>query len=166
MFDFKRFAGGVVLATFAATAVAADTFVPYGEAEGWSIYTNTDDNTCVAERHDENGMIVQMGITRNHKMAYLGVFTKDQPGVTKGDKGDFIIDIDGELFHGDVTGMKGNITDGYSGAYILTDNPDFIEAVKTKNTLKAINADVIVEISLKGTAAAIDMGRECNAAAQ
>ena len=106
-------------------------------------------------------MIVQMGVTKDKKLGYLGVFTPDPDNIEDGDLGDIILDIDGALYHSDAYGMKRNITQGYSGAYILANNPAFIDDLANRNTLKAIDHTRVFTMSLAGTKAAIEMGRAC-----
>lgn len=163
MFDMKKIACGAVLAAAVSTGAAAQDFTNYGSVEGWNVFVDHKKESCVIEKSDED-MIVQMGLTKKKDMVYLGVFTKNQPGVEAGDMGDFIFDFDGDLFHGDVTAIDDKITEGYSGAYLTTNNPALIDDMANKNTFKAINKDVVFELSLEGSMKAMEMGRECLAA--
>ncbi|MEY8842659.1 hypothetical protein AB9K41_26820, partial [Cribrihabitans sp. XS_ASV171] len=75
-----------------ATTGMAQTFVEYGKAGGWTVFTNTDDKTCVAERVDGD-LLVQMGALRSEEVGYIGVFTKETPeGMEQG--ADLIVTFD------------------------------------------------------------------------
>ena len=148
------------VAMVAGGAMAEERFSNFGMAEGWNVFVDHKRNSCVIEKADDD-MVVQMGLTRDKKAAYLGVFTKAQPGVKGGDMGDYVFFIDDKAFHGKVTGIDDKITEGFTGAYLLTDNPDFVDSLAKGRVMKAVNEDTIFELSLDGSAAAIEMGRKC-----
>jgi hypothetical protein len=66
---------------------------------------------------------VQMGVTANQEVGYLGVFTKADIGLKNGNTSDIFVSIDGNLFKGVATSTSGELKGGYSGGYILTDDP-------------------------------------------
>ncbi len=165
MINLKAMAGGAMIAAVAASGVAAQTFTAFGETQGWNVYTNTSDKTCVMEKNEGNGIIVQMGVNKKKTMGYIGVFTQDPTNISKGDKNELVIDFGGsDVFIAQSTGMKGNITPGFSGAYIKANNPNFIADVANKQTLKAIDHNRMFSLDLTGTKAAMAMARECIAA--
>lgn len=174
MLGFKTIAGGISIAAITATlAMAADSdavlpgsggFTKYGEVEGWTVYVDIERKSCLIEAVDAAENVVQMGLTRDHSFGYLGVFSKGDTGVKKGKKSDIFIDIDGELFKSESTGIKGNITKGYSGGYILANNPAFIDAVAKKYTMTVFpDRDGAFVVDLTGTLKAMEMARKCNA---
>jgi hypothetical protein len=138
-------------------------FANYGAVEGWNVFVDNDKKPCLIERVDDAGNVVQMGLTADSKFGYLGVFSKGNTGVKKGAKEEIFLDIDGELFSSASTGMKGNITEGYSGGYILANNQVFIDAVKTKYIMTVFpKEDAMFTVDLHGTYKAMDMARKCN----
>lgn len=162
MSNIKAIAGGLMIAAISATTAAAE-FTSYGAVEGWDVYVDTAKGTCLIERADESG-VVQMGLTADHSVGYLGVFTKTDIGIKTGEKSDIFVDIDGTLYSSTSTGMNGNITAGYQGGYILADNPQFISDLAKKYTMTVFPETVgAFVVDLKGTYKAMEMGRKCNA---
>lgn len=158
---FKAIATGTAFVMAVASGAMADErYSNYGSTDGWNVFVDHERNSCVMEKGDDD-MIVQMGLTKDKSKGYLGVFTKNDPGVAAGDKGDFVFYLDDEVFHGKVTGIDDKITEGFSGAYLLADNPDFIAGVASKHVMKAVNEAQIFELSLEGTKKAMEMGRKC-----
>lgn len=171
MTSFKAILGGVAGAALSATiAMAADPvppgndgFTKYGEVEGWNVFIDNEKKSCLIERIDEAGNVVQMGLTKDHQFGYVGVFSKGDTGIKKGKESEIFLDIDGVLFSSTSTGMKGNITDGYSGGYILANNPVFIDALAKKYIMTVFpNKKAAFEVDLKGTYKAMDAARKCN----
>ena len=165
MSNFKAIAGAFAFAAIAATGAAAETFTKYGAVEGWNVFVDNEKGTCLIERIDGAGNVVQMGLTKtDHSLGYLGVFTKADLGIKKGKKSDIFVDIDGTLYSSTSTGMKGNITEGYQGGYILANNPQFINDLAKKYTMTVFpDTTGTFVVDLKGTYKAMEMGRKCNA---
>lgn len=173
MTPFKTTAAALAIAGLTVTGAMAgedgavlpgnDGFTKYGAVDGWTVYVDNERGSCLIERIDAAENIVQMGLTRDRKFGYLGVFSKGDTGVRKGSQDDIYLDIDGVLFKSQVTSMKGNITDGYSGGYILANNPVFIDAIKTKYVMNVFpRQKAAFSVDLKGTYKAMDMARQCN----
>ena len=173
MLNFKTITGGISIAMISATmAMAADEaavlpgsggFTKYGEVEGWTVYVDVERKSCLIEAVDVAENVVQMGLTSDHNFGYLGVFSKGDTGVKKGKKSDIFIAIDGELFSSESTGIKGTVTKGYSGGYILANNPAFIDAVANKYEMIVFpNQKGAFVVDLTGTKKAMEMARKCN----
>ena len=105
---------------------------------------------------------VQMGVTANQEVGYLGVFTKEDIGLQNGNTSDIFVSIDGQLFKGVATSTSGELKGGYSGGYILTDDPKFKRAVakRYKMTVFPETKGTFV-VDLKGTFKAMAAGRKC-----
>lgn len=139
------------------------TFSKYGDAEGWTIFVDVERKSCLIERMDENANVVQMGLTADHKLGYVGVFSKTADLGGRG-KEDVVIDLDGTLYTSQATKMRKNITEGYSGGYILANNPQFIEDVARKYTMTVFpEEEQSFVVDLAGTYSALDLARTCNA---
>lgn len=137
-------------------------FLKYGEVEGWKVIVDVDRSSCLIEKSDESG-VVQMGLTPDQSLGYLGVFSKNASGVKKGSKEEIFVVIDGQVYASEATGMKGNITKGYSGGYILANNPSFIEALAKGHTMVVFpETEATFIVDLAGTYKAMEMGRKCN----
>ena len=171
MVNFKTLTCGAAIAVFSATIAMAsdpvppgdDGFTNYGAVEGWNVFVDNEKKSCLIERADEGKSIVQMGLTADSEFGYLGVFTTGDVGIKKNEKSEIFIDIDGVLFSSTSTGMKGNITEGYSGGYILANNPVFIEAIAKKYVMTVFPGKVgAFQVDLKGTYKAMEMARKCN----
>ncbi|PSL20967.1 hypothetical protein [Shimia abyssi] len=149
-------------AAFGATTAMAEKFVGYGKVEGWNVYVDTEQNTCMIETKDDFDNVVQMGMTKEPGIAYIGVFTKEKTDIKKGDKQGVAILIGEELYFGEATGMRGNITKGYSGGVVLTDNPEVFDAIAKEYTMTVFpETSYSFFVDLTGTYKAIEMGRKC-----
>ncbi|MDK3073036.1 hypothetical protein QO034_07950 [Sedimentitalea sp. JM2-8] len=151
-------------AAFAQVAVApgSDGFEPYGASGDWNVFIDRERKSCLIERVGEDS-IVQMGLTADHAFGYIGVFSSRDTGIKRGEKEDIFIDIDGVIFQSQATGMKGNITEGFSGGYILANNPAFIDAVANGSSMIVFpETDGMFTVDLEGTKKAMEMARACN----
>lgn len=153
----------IAAAMFAASAAGADTFKKFGDVEGWNVFIDNEKMSCLIEKSDDAENVVQMGLTTDRSVAYVGVFTKAKTGIKSGEKEAVLIDIDGNLYVGEATGMRGNITKGYSGGYVLSDDPQFIEDIARKYVMTVWpEKEYTFSVNLEGTFKAIEMARECN----
>lgn len=161
--NFKLAATASALAIFTATWAGADTFEKYGETEGWKVFIDNEKKSCLIEKVDAAENVVQMGLTTDRAVAYVGVFTKAKTDLKAGDTEAVVIDIDGNLYVGEATEMRGNITKGYSGGYVLSDDPQFVEDVARKYVMTVFpEKEFAFAVNLEGTFKAIEMARECN----
>jgi hypothetical protein len=138
---------------------ASDVLVKYGEVEGWTVYTNQTRGDCLIVRSDGPSS-VQMGVTANQEVGYLGVFTKVDIGLKSGTQSQIFVSIDGHLYGGvaTTTDAKG----GYSGGYILADDPNFKRDVAKKYKMIVFpETKGAFVVDLKGTFKAMAMGRKC-----
>ncbi len=161
-----------IIATIAATcAVAKDevsvlpsadsVFVKWGEESGWTIYSDRSRNSCLIERVDENGNVVQMGLTEVRSVGYLGIFTKADIDLKEGED-PVIVAFDDALFSGLATTKTKHLPEGYKGGYILTDDPNFVELVKRKYEMVVFpDKDYAIVINLDGSLKAIEAAGKC-----
>lgn len=155
----------VVISAALTSAAAADTYAKYGEVEGWKVFIDADKKSCLIEAVDSDENVVQMGLTEDRSVGYLGVFTKADTGIKKGSKEGVAILIGENLYLGEATGMRGNITKGYSGGYVTSDNPMFVKDIEQQYEMIVFpESDYSFIVDLAGTKKAIAMARECNAA--
>ncbi|CAM5761523.1 hypothetical protein LMIY3S_00167 [Labrys miyagiensis] len=161
-------AAAAVVLSFATTAYAqnpvpdvSDKLVKYGEVGGWTIYANQTRGDCLIVR-SFGPSSVQMGVTANRDVGYLGVFTKEDIGLQNGTKSKVFISIDGHLYGGEATSTSGELTRGYSGGYILSDDPNLKRdlAKRYKMTVFPETKAAFV-VDLKGTYKAMAAGRKC-----
>lgn len=153
---------GAVVAGAVATGVAAQTFVKYGETQGWSVHSDPANATCVAETQ-RDGLIVQMGVLHD-SIGYIGVFTNEAGVEAQGETGtELVIWLDDNAYKGEETVLHRN-AQGYTGAMITATNPQFIADIENKNNMKVVDTERVFNLSLAGTKAAIAMARECIAA--
>lgn len=168
---FKKFTFATVVSILiAAPAVASDvlpsqsgTFTKWGEVEGFTIYVDEDRSSCLAERVDENGNVLQMGLTKDQEFGYLGVFTQTDIDVLE-DGEEIKLSLDGIPFSGEARTKTGNLADGYQGGYVLTNNPNFVDAVQRRYEMVVFpENDYAFTVSLAGTFKAIEEARKCQA---
>lgn len=152
------------LSTLALTTTAgADTFLKYGEVEGWKVFIDEQKQTCLIEAIDDLENVVQMGLTEDRGVGYLGVFTKGETNIKQGEEEAVAILIGENIYLGEATGMRGNITKGYSGGYVLSDNPQFVKDIEQQFEMIVFpETDYAFTIDLTGTKKAIEMARDCN----
>ena len=147
-----------------ATGATASPFQKYGEVEGWNVFIDTEKKSCLVESIDANENVVQMGLTEDRGVGYLGVFTKAETSIQRGETNDILILIGENLYVGEVTGMRGNITKGYSGGYVLSDDPQFATDIAQQYEMVVFpESEFAIVIDLTGTKKALEMARTCNA---
>jgi hypothetical protein len=157
-------AGAIGLGLLTGAAAAADSFVKYGEVEGWNVYLDQDKKSCLIEAIDAAENVVQMGLTKDKGVAYIGVFVKGETKVRKGETEAVAVALGDNVYIGEATGMRGNITKGYSGGYVLTDDPQVVEDVAQQYEMVVFpEKEHAFVVDLTGTKKAIEMARECNA---
>ncbi len=167
---FKKliYASSVLL--FSASAAIADNPLPksdekiakYGEVEGWSVYTNYTRRNCYIVRFDGPNAI-QMGVTADRNVGYLGVFTKHKIALSDGSQTQVFVSIGGNLYEGVATGLKGHTQRGYWGGYILTDDPQLKSDLAKKYEMTVFpDTSAAFVVDLTGTYKAMEMGRKCN----
>ncbi len=161
-----RISHAAVLATslaMTATAGLADKFVGYGAVEGWNVHIDTEKKSCLVETKDDFDNVVQMGLTHDRSIGYIGIFTKEKTNIKRDSKEAVALLIGENLYVGEATGMRGNITAGYSGGYVLTDNPQVYEDIRRAHTMTVFpEKEYSFIVDLAGTAKALDLARKCN----
>lgn len=153
----------------AGTAIASDPipasgdhFVIFSEVGGWTTYSDGEAGSCLIERVDENGNVVQMGLTKNHKHGYIGVFTLADIDIKNRQK--IELSIDGYVFEGRAHGIKSKKLKGnYSGGYLVAKDPNMATAIAEGQTLVAFpKKTAAFTVDLTGTKNAMEEGRKCN----
>ncbi|TIT18260.1 MAG: hypothetical protein E5W70_29820 [Mesorhizobium sp.] len=141
---------------------ASDVLVRYGDdIEGWTVYANKTRGDCLIVRQD-GPSAVQMGVTANQEVGYLGVFTKINIGLQNGNQSQIFVSMAGHLYSGVATSTSGELKGGYSGGYILTEDPKFKRDVAKKYKMIVFpETKGTFVVDLKGTYKAMAMGRKC-----
>ncbi len=159
---FKIAATAVFTAALATTA-NAQNFLKYGEVEGWKVFIDQEKKSCLIEAVDVNENVVQMGLTKDRGVGYLGVFTKGETNIKRGETNEIVILIGNNVYAGEATGMRGNITKGYSGGYVLSDSPQFAKDIAQQYEMVVFpKTEYAFVVDLSGTKKAMEMARECN----
>lgn len=165
MYTHMGIGTALVLAVLTATAAAADTYKKYGSEAEWDIYvTDGQDRGCLIAKNLTAETQFQMGIVPDAQArGYLALYTKAGAGVGTGEEISVLFDVDGQQFSGEATGRQ--MMDGYKGAYVWVNNPEFIYDLAKKKTLTITptGRDPIV-LSLTGTDAALKALRACQEA--
>ena len=163
MFKSKIAAAAVAFSTVLATTAGAATFEKYGSVEGWNVFIDHEKKTCLIEIMDSEENVIQMGVTKNRNVGYIGIFTKGETAVTRDKRESVAILIGDNMYVGEATGMRGNITEGYSGGYVTSDNPMFVKDIEQQYEMMVFpETEFSFVVDLTGTKKAIAMGRECN----
>ena len=142
-----------------------DKFLRYGEVEDWTVYVDTEKKSCLIETQDALENVVQMGLTEDRGVGYVGIFTKADIDLKKDEKRAVAISLGENLYTGQVVGMSGNITKGYKGGYVLSDDPQFANDIAQQYEMVVFpDSSFTFVVDLTGTKKAIEMARECNTA--
>jgi len=141
---------------------ASDKLVRYGDVGDWTVYANQTRGDCLIVREFGQSS-VQMGVTAADKeVGYLGVFTKEDIGLKNGTKSEVFVKIGGNTYGGVATSTSGELKGGYSGGYIMTDDPKFKRDVAKKYEMTVFpETTAAFVVDLKGTYKAMAMGRKC-----
>lgn len=155
--------GAIAINAAVAVHASEDKFLKYGEVEGWKVYIDQEKKSCLIEAVDDAENVVQMGLTEDRGVGYLGVFTKGETEVKKGETETVGILIGENIYVGEAMGMRGNITKGYSGGYVVSDDPQFAKDVAQQYTMTVFpETEFAFTIDLSGTKKAMEMARTCN----
>lgn len=160
----KRFAIGIAFAFLALTATDAAAQKAYGSEAGWDILVKDDMGPgCLITKANADGTQIQMGIDATAELrGYMALYTKADANVTAGEKVPVLFDVDGEQFSGEA---KGQVLDGYRGAFVWVNNPDFIyDLAKKKMLTISPEGGNVITVNLAGTDAAFTALRACQAA--
>ncbi|MFV0383733.1 hypothetical protein [Paracoccus sp. (in: a-proteobacteria)] len=166
----KALASAAAVAMLAGVASAqvlspgTDSFEQVGEAGPWIIYADVQRQSCLAEGQDSNGNVVQMGLTADHSLGYVGVFTPVDLGITAGEQ-DITITVNGNAYSGKAMMREHGLSEGYQGGYFVANNPDFVADMEAGQTMLAFsdtNGEGVA-IDLTGSHAAIEAARACTA---
>ena len=157
---------GTALAVVVLTATAAAAATSkYGSEAGWDIYIDSNMGPgCLITQELPPDSQVQMGIdaTAANKRGFIALYTKAGANVGAGEKLSVLFDVDGQQFSGEA---KGQQIEGFKGAFVWANNPEFIYDLAKKHTLTITpeGRDPIV-LSLAGTNAAFKALRACQEA--
>lgn len=148
--------------TLFATGVMAQS--KYGSEAGWDILVKENMGPgCLITKSNADGTQIQMGLDATAALrGYMALYTKADAKVAANEKLAVLFDVDGQKFSGEA---KGQVMDGYRGAFVWVNNPDFIYdlAKKTAVTITPAGGNPII-VKLAGTDAAFKALRACQAA--
>lgn len=142
---------------------SGDSFSLFKKSGEWTVYADATSGSCLAERVDADGNVLQMGLVRDEAAAYVGVFTATKVEFKR--EQEIAIAVDGRIFLGEAHGMRSKDTvGGQSGGYVVTNNPDLVNAIAEGRTLVAFPEKTgAFEVDLTGTKVAIEEIRTCTA---
>ena len=156
-----KISSAVAAATlFCASTAFAQPFTSEGTVEGWNIFLNESTKNCLMEKVESNGFVVQIARTgEGEEFGRLGVYSPNPTDIKDGETRELTFDLDGERFTGEATG---SLHEGYQGGYAFANNPQFGEALASKQTLtiEPDGANPVV-VDLSGTMAAMDAVKDC-----
>lgn len=167
-----KFALATAFTSLSATAVLAsdpiapgdDGFTEYSTVGDWTVYVDVERQSCLIEAVDSNMNVVQMGLTKNHKHGYIGVFTLADIDIKNKQK--VFVDIDGVVFEGKAKGLKTKKLKGdYSGGYLVVKDGNLVTAIAEGQTMIVFpKKTAAFVVDLTGTKKAMEEGRKCNLA--
>ncbi|MEO4042950.1 hypothetical protein AAFN47_15210 [Hoeflea sp. CAU 1731] len=141
---------------------SGDTLVVYKQSGDWTVYSDADRGSCLIERSDDDGNAMQMGMTKDLSAVYVGVFTQKDAKIAP--QTPIAIAVDGKVYAGESYGVRsGELKGNYSGGYVLSNDPGFVEAIAKGHELLAFpDKPWFFIIDLTGTFKAIEAARECH----
>lgn len=162
---FQTLTALIVAAAAATTASAQETYTRFGETEGWTVFKINETGGCLVEFQEPDGDVFQMGVgKKGNDFGFIAFFTEGQTTLKDGETRPIILSVDGQSFTADAKGVvKGTSNPNYRGGYVLLNNPDLVSALANGSTLTVQQDQGIgtFELPLKGTKAAMEMGRTC-----
>ncbi len=141
-----------------------DKITFYSTIEGWNLFSDEEREACYVERSDDAGNVVQVGLTKNKKHGYLGVFTLADVKINKKEK--FDLEINGFTFDGKARGMKSKKLQGdYRGAYFVIKDDNMANALMQEGTMTVFpkKKDAFL-VNLTGLNAAVEEAKACTGA--
>lgn len=143
---------------------SSDSLSVFSKNGEWTIYADKSRNTCLAERVDPAGNVMQMGIMPSQTEGYVGVFTPAPIEVKPKQK--IEIAVDGTIFAGEARGLVSlGLSKDYKGGYVVSNNPDFVNAIANGRELVAFpQSSGSFVLDLTGTKRAIENIKKCYAA--
>ena len=163
MSKLKMITMGATVAVITATYAAAGSYEKYGKVEGWNVFVDTEKMSCLIQKSDDLGNMVQMGLMADRSIGYLAIFTKSEVELKAGDKKEIAVLLGDNLYFGEVKGTPRNEAMGLNGGYIVTDDPQFVEDIAKQYTMIAFPEKAYAfAVDLTGTYKAIEMARKCN----
>ena len=161
----------LTVAVFAAPAAFAgdaippgnDGFTEWGKSGDWVIFIDNERQTCLAEKFDEERNAIQIGLTKDDKNAYLGLFTP-LTDANRGQEADVTLQV-GELRASSKV-REWETTDEvkYIGTYVEAESFNFADDHLAAQKVIIYPDEVqATTMSLDGIGAALTSARECNA---
>ena len=137
--------------------------VRYGDdVEGWTVYANQTRGDCLIVRQDgpsvgANGRYRKSGGRVSWRVHEGGYRPSEREHSRKSSS-----PSTAKLYSGVATSTSGELKGGYSGGYILTDDPNFKRAVAKKYEMTVFpETKGTFVVDLKGTFKAMAVGRKC-----
>jgi hypothetical protein len=170
MKNFRIALAALAVACAAPLSAATDDVLPSGgdniskfrDAGAWSIYKNETRGSCFGSYKSTNGEIVQFGFTKNEALGYLGLFAQGAAAGTENTDVAFI--ANGNLYTGTATGTGHALEGGYSGGYVLVNNPSFAKDIEIGKELVAFpDTPNTYIIDMSGASNALYEVRKCTA---
>ncbi|MEH6836351.1 MULTISPECIES: hypothetical protein [Falsihalocynthiibacter] len=159
----KILAATTLIALGASAASAQSSFEEVGMVEGWNVWKDMDNQSCMIERKDGPN-VVQMGLTKDHAIGYLGVFTQNETDIKEGEIQELQIIVGDNYYKGESKGMRANVSNGYTGGYFRAEvNSNLATDIAKQYTMTVFpGAEYAFIINLDGTLKAMEAARECN----
>ncbi|WP_380053747.1 hypothetical protein ACFE33_12055 [Falsihalocynthiibacter sp. SS001] len=163
MRNVKLLAAATILAVGASAASAQNQFEMFAEVEGWKVWKDNEKGSCFIERRDEAGSVVQMGLTADKTLGYVGAFTQAETDIKDGEIQEIQIIVGDHYYKGESESMRGNLSNGYTGGYFMSPSAQLLEDIAKQYVMTIFpETDYALEINLDGTLKATESAHECN----
>lgn len=113
---------------------SSDNIEFYRTAAGWIVYKNLTRQSCFATKKTET-QAIQMGLTKNPAIGYMGAFTTDYEPANRVQHVKF--EVNGRPFTGTAKDVSRMLNEDFKGAYVLINNPNFVDSVRYSSEVVA-----------------------------
>lgn len=138
---------------------STDDISYYRAAGRWVVFKNATRESCFVTKQDDNTAI-QMGLTKGNKLGYLGAFLKD--GNIRGGSQGVAFSVNGRPYTGNARVFTRELSSGFMGAYVLVNNPNFVEDIMVSREMVTFLHDPYrLNMNIAGAGNAIYEAREC-----
>lgn len=159
----------LALSVGATSALAADDFVlpttmdeieTFRNVSGWTVYQDKTSQSCFFSKGTEDGTaLVQMGLTKNDMLAYMGLFSKDAGPDMAAE--DIVIVINENVYAGMVNNVQ-QTANGYHGGYVVGFTGELRKDLNNAEEIVGFpDAPYTVTINMDGVQNAIFETRKC-----
>ena len=142
------------------TVASAQSLTSWSVAGDWEILVDdATGHSCLAQKNYTDGTRVQIGFDIMRNGGFFAAYNPSWTQIEAGEIGTVKFEFGDVRFAGEA---QGRIIDELPGGYAFFDNPDFVNELAKRNSVKfSGKSGIWFEIDLSGSSRAIDALRTC-----